>query len=105
MVRYPANWRVHGKRAEGIRNEFMLADDRPDLLLALPGGEDTRTLVLVARARGLPVIDHRGQPIDQAGDIAAPPDPDPDPDPDPEPEPGRAAWRSRRPVAGQLSAH
>jgi hypothetical protein len=58
-LRYPANWRLHGKRAEGIRNAFMLADSRPDMVLALPGGEDTRMLVMATMARGLAVLDHR----------------------------------------------
>ncbi|MBW7056103.1 DUF2493 domain-containing protein [Paracoccus bogoriensis] len=61
VLRYPANWRLHGKRAEGIRNAFMLADSRPDMVLALPGGEDTRVLVMAASARGLVVLDPRGQ--------------------------------------------
>jgi len=63
VVRYPANWREFGKRAEGLRDAFMLADSRPDLVLALPGGGDTRALVVRALAAGLAVIDAEGRPV------------------------------------------
>ena len=63
VVRYPANWREFGKRAEGIRDAFMLADSRPDLMLALPGGGDTRALVLRALAAGLAIVDAEGRPV------------------------------------------
>ncbi len=63
VIRYPANWRALGKRAEAVRDAFMLTDSRPDLLLALPGGGDTRALVLRARAAGLRVIDAEGRPV------------------------------------------
>jgi hypothetical protein len=63
VIRYPANWREFGKRAEAMRNAFMLADSRADLVLALPGGGDTRDLVLRALASGLPVIDADGRPL------------------------------------------
>ncbi len=62
VVRYPANWREFGKRAEAIRNAFMLEDSRPDMLLALPGGNDTADLIANATRLGLPVIGAEGQP-------------------------------------------
>ncbi|WP_071799452.1 DUF2493 domain-containing protein [Natronohydrobacter thiooxidans] len=61
VLRYPANWREFGKRAEAIRNAFMLEDSRPDMLLALPGGNDTADLVANALRARLPVIDAEGQ--------------------------------------------
>ena len=63
VVRYPANWREFGKRAEGLRDAFMLADSRPDLMLALPGGAVTRALLLRALAAGLRVVDADGRPV------------------------------------------
>jgi NADPH:quinone reductase-like Zn-dependent oxidoreductase len=63
VVRYPANWREFGKRAEAIRNAFMLEASRPDMLLALPGGNDTADLVAGAFARSAPVIDPEGKPV------------------------------------------
>lgn len=83
VLRYPANWRMHGKRAEGIRNAFMLGDSRPDLVLALPGGGDTRTLVLSAMARGLTVLDQRGRRL--ASDMPATRLAQGEADPEPEP--------------------
>lgn len=56
IVRYPANWRLHGRHAETIRNCFMLDDSRPDMALVLPGGEDTRLFAEQLRAIGLPVF-------------------------------------------------
>lgn len=63
VVRYPANWREFGKRAEAIRNAFMLEDSRPDMVLALPGGNDTADLVAGAFRACVPVIDADGQPV------------------------------------------
>lgn len=63
VVRYPANWREFGKRAEAIRNAFMLEDSRPDMLLALPGGTDTADLVTNAFGARVPVIDAEGRPV------------------------------------------
>ena len=56
LVRYPANWQMHGKQAERLRNLFMLNDSRPELLLALPGGDDTEELLARARGAGIPVV-------------------------------------------------
>ncbi|WFE75215.1 DUF2493 domain-containing protein [Roseinatronobacter sp. S2] len=63
VVRYPANWRELGKRAEAIRNAFMLEDSRPDMLLALPGGNDTADLVTGAFGARVPVIEAEGRPV------------------------------------------
>ncbi|MGY6697759.1 MAG: DUF2493 domain-containing protein [Roseinatronobacter sp.] len=63
VLRYPANWREFGKRAEAIRNSFMLQDSRPDIVLALPGGVDTADLVATAVCAHLPVIDANGRPV------------------------------------------
>jgi hypothetical protein len=56
IVRYPPNWQRHGKLAERLRNHFMLRDSRPDVVIALPGGEDTEELVAQARAAGLQTL-------------------------------------------------
>lgn len=81
VLRYPANWRLHGKRAEGIRNVFMLADSRPDMVLALPGGEDTRVLAMAALARGLVVLDRRGQRLTGQDGVPSQTLADPEPEP------------------------
>ena len=56
IVRYPPNWQHHGKQAERLRNRFMLADSRPDIVLALPGGADTEELLDQARSQGLQTL-------------------------------------------------
>lgn len=53
LIRYPPNWQRHGKQAERLRNSFMLADSRPDIVLALPGGADTEELLGQAKAQGI----------------------------------------------------
>jgi len=55
VVRYPPNWECLGKRAEKLRNDFMLADSRPAFVIAFPGGRNTADLVAKASAVGLPV--------------------------------------------------
>lgn len=55
VVRYPSNWQHLGKRADIIRNAFMIDDSRPDCLLALPGGRNTLDLVYRARSAGIPI--------------------------------------------------
>jgi len=56
IVRYPPNWQLHGKLAESLRNNFMLKDSRPDIVIALPGGEDTEELVNRSKAAGIPTL-------------------------------------------------
>lgn len=57
VIRYPANWALHGKYAEVRRNLFMLQDSRPDVLLAFPGGEDTAECIRMAQKAGIRVIE------------------------------------------------
>nr|WP_314878273.1 SLOG family protein [uncultured Pseudomonas sp.] len=56
IVRYPPNWQLHGKHAERLRNAFMLKDSRPDLVVGLPGGEDTEELLARAKAQGIQTL-------------------------------------------------
>lgn len=45
---YPADWNVHGKSAGHIRNQQMLDEGKPDLVIAFPGGRGTANMVLRA---------------------------------------------------------
>ena len=54
-VTVEADWSTHGKSAGYIRNTKM-ADMRPDLVLAAPGGKGTTMMISVANARGIRVI-------------------------------------------------
>ncbi|GBU13622.1 hypothetical protein AwEntero_22230 [Enterobacterales bacterium] len=57
VVRYPANWAMHGKYAELRRNLFMLEDSKPDAILAFPGGEDTADCIRQAKKAGITVVE------------------------------------------------
>ena len=54
--RFPANWIAHGKSAGYIRNQEMLANGRPDCVIAFPGGAGTRNMVELAKKADIEVI-------------------------------------------------
>lgn len=54
---YVANWAKHGRAAGPIRNEQMLREGRPDIVVAFPGGRGTANMVSLAKAAGLRVIE------------------------------------------------
>lgn len=53
---YPADWR-RGKGAGPERNARMLAEGKPDLVVAFPGGRGTADMVRRARAAGVRVVE------------------------------------------------
>lgn len=55
---YHADWRLHGRAAGPIRNARMLAEGRPDLVLAFPGGRGTKDMTTRAQLAGVPVRFH-----------------------------------------------
>lgn len=52
---YAAQWSVHGRRAGTLRNQEMLDQARPDLVVAFPGGVGTAHMTRIARRAGVPV--------------------------------------------------
>lgn len=50
-----AEWKIHGKSAGPIRNQAML-NEKPDLVVAFPGGYGTADMVRRARAAGIEVV-------------------------------------------------
>lgn len=50
--RFDAEWALHGKKAGPIRNQKMLDEGKPDLVVAFPGGRGTADMVRRARAAG-----------------------------------------------------
>lgn len=60
MLCYKANWHYHGKRAGIVRNEWMLEDGKPDIVVAFPGGRGTAHMVSIAKLAGVPVIEVPG---------------------------------------------
>ncbi len=53
---FVANWRKYGKRAGPLRNQRMLDEGKPDLVIALPGGRGTADMIQRAEAAGVRVI-------------------------------------------------
>lgn len=41
LEKYPADWNKHGKAAGPIRNQQMLDEGKPDLVVVFPGGKGT----------------------------------------------------------------
>ena len=54
---YPADWKQYGKAAGSIRNQQMLDEGKPDLVVAFPGGTGTADMVRRAKKAGLEVIE------------------------------------------------
>src|SRR5262245_55548663 len=41
LVKFPADWKAEGRHAALIRNERMLREGKPDIVIAFPGGRGT----------------------------------------------------------------
>lgn len=59
MTCFRADWEQCGRQAGPLRNARMLAEGRPDAVIAFPGGKGTADMVRKARAAGLPVVEAR----------------------------------------------
>lgn len=57
LLKYPADWSTHGKAAGPIRNQQMLDEGKPDLVLAFPGGRGTDDMKRRAREAGVEVVE------------------------------------------------
>jgi hypothetical protein len=55
-VTVPANWAEFGKAAGPIRNERMLRDFKPDMVVAFLGGRGTKDMVRRAELAGVEVL-------------------------------------------------
>lgn len=54
---FPADWEGYGRPAGVIRNQRMLDEGRPDLVIAFPGGRGTADMVWRARKASIKVIE------------------------------------------------
>lgn len=54
---FPADWTLYGKAAGPIRNQRMLDEGKPELVVAFPGGSGTADMVRRARKAGVEVIE------------------------------------------------
>ena len=52
-----ADWTSHGHAAGAIRNQRMLDEHRPDLVLAFPGGVGTAHMIRIARSADVSLIE------------------------------------------------
>ncbi|WP_312313127.1 SLOG family protein [Sphingobium yanoikuyae] len=53
---FPADWERMGPSAGPRRNQRMIDEGKPDLVIAFPGGRGTADMIRRARAAGIPVI-------------------------------------------------
>lgn len=58
---FPAHWGMHGKAAGPIRNQQMIEEGKPDLVVAFPGGTGTADMVRRAKSAGIPVEEIAGR--------------------------------------------
>ena len=54
---FPADWKAYGMLAGHIRNQQMLDEGKPDLVMAFPGGRGTADMVARAKKAGVKVIE------------------------------------------------
>lgn len=57
FVEFRADWDKHGKAAGPIRNQRMLAEGKPDLVVAFPGGKGTAHMKRLARDAKIKVME------------------------------------------------
>jgi len=56
-ISFPANWKKFGKSAGPIRNQRMIDEGKPDLVIAFAGGRGTANMVNAARQAGIEVVE------------------------------------------------
>lgn len=54
---FKADWDAHGKAAGPLRNQRMIDEGRPDLVVAFPGGRGTADMVRRAKAAGIRLME------------------------------------------------
>lgn len=57
ILTYGADWKAHGKAAGPKRNQQMIDEGKPDMVVAFPGGRGTADMTSRAVAAGLPLIE------------------------------------------------
>ena len=57
VIRYPADWRNHGRSAGPIRNKLMLTDGQPHVIIAFEGGKGTADMIRQGKKAGVPVYE------------------------------------------------
>lgn len=57
LIPFYAQWHQYGKRAGTIRNEKMLIEGKPDVVIAFAGTQGTAHMKQIARAAGVRVVE------------------------------------------------
>lgn len=71
LIEFPAKWQEEGRHAALIRNERMLQEGKPDLVIAFPGGGGTSHTCWKATQAGIAVLKVEYGPGSAAGDAPA----------------------------------
>lgn len=58
VAEFHPDWDTHGRRAGRLRNQRMLDEGQPNLVLALPGGTGTAHMVDISKSAGIPVLEY-----------------------------------------------
>lgn len=53
VLTFNAEWETYGRAAGPIRNQRMLMEGKPDIVIAFPGGAGTANMIRQARAAGI----------------------------------------------------
>lgn len=53
---YPAQWKLYGRKAGPIRNQQMIDEGKPNLVVAFPGGVGTQDMIRRARKAKIETI-------------------------------------------------
>jgi len=56
-VAYMADWKNLGRAAGPRRNELMLREGKPDVVIAFPGGRGTAHMIAIAKAAGVRIVE------------------------------------------------
>lgn len=57
VLKFPADWEKYGRGAGHIRNQQMLDEGKPDLVIAFPGGRGTANMIERAKKAGVEVVE------------------------------------------------
>jgi hypothetical protein len=57
VIRHHPDGRPYNAAAGRLRNQWMLDVERPDMVVAFPGGKGTAHMVKIAREAGVPVVE------------------------------------------------
>lgn len=54
---FRADWSMHGRAAGPLRNQKMIDEGKPEMVLAFSGGRGTADMIRRAKAANIPVIE------------------------------------------------